>query len=508
MASRVGKGFGFGGKLCAVLIVAAVCGFVWAMVERGLGPSDLVRIFRQGSGEVAAAPDRTTPPPPPSSAKPHDPGPDPRPDPRPDPPRTADPKLYSASAMEALFRDVESRLRAGQIKEARDKVGQFNKLLVPPEQAAKFRDVEARATACHKLLLETSPGAAIPMPEMAEIVTASGTRGIFVKNLFESQDEIAYETLTGIRARTPRAQVRELTKLAEPGRRAAALDHELERLCQGRGVTVKRDPGAWTFAAGSSVPGLAFFDLADFCARNGHAPRLVPLFDEALRRDPSLLDTVHEAKADRMIDVLLYFVSLHAKEDAKTAYAILRARYRDTRAYREKVDTDADVTEAYLVLVGERVARATAPPPPEDPPVAPPPPPDPVGHPPPPPDPDPVQPDPPPSDEDPDAVKMGKTELPVGSPEAIFKLCAQGDASFDQAMKHLRRSDSTANPGGWAAENKKALELFSKAFDSYQAAQTEFDKAGLPVPSSLVKRFRDTTMSRALCRKRAVSSKK
>jgi len=494
--ARRGSDFHFAGKLVVVLVLAAIGGFVWAMWETGRGPGDILKLF--GGGETAAvepakkdAAKETPPPPPPATKKDT-----PKDLPKDAPKQPA--KGYSAVEMESLFRDVDGKLAAGRIKEARDRIAGFNRLLVPPEHAARFRELETKTDLCHKLLQETSPGAAVPLPEMAEIVTLVGTRGILVKNLVEMGDEYAYETLTGIRSRLPKAQVRELTKLTETGRRMAAVDYELERLCQSRGVYATRAPNGMVFTAPVSVTGMAFFDLADFCARNGHNARLVPLFEESHRRDPGILATVHESKADRMVNVFFYFLSLHSKDDARTAYAILKTRYRDTKSYRDRIESDTDVVDGYQVLVGEKIAKALPPPRPEDPPVKPPPDPE--------PDP-PVKPPPTVEGSDPKPVTTGATPLPDGAPDAAARCVRQGDGYYDEARKHLLNSDPNLNPDGWAAENKRALDLFTRAFEQYEAAQNAYDKAGQSVPSSLLKRFRETQMSRSLCRKRAVSSK-
>jgi hypothetical protein len=68
-------------------------------------------------------------------------------------------------------------------------------------------------------------------------------------------------------------------------------------------------------------------------------------------------------------------------------------------------------------------------------------------------------------------------------------------------MEHLVKANPTTNPRGYTDENRKALELLDQAFQDYAAAQDLF---GSSVPSSLIKRFRDTQMTRSFCRKRSV----
>ena len=84
----------------------------------------------------------------------------------------------------------------------------------------------------------------------------------------------------------------------------------------------------------------------------------------------------------------------------------------------------------------------------------------------------------------------------------------KGDEMFKEAMKRVLNSSSEKNPEGWAAENKKALELLTKAFDQYYwPAQEAFEKAKKPNPTALLRRVRQLQMTKAMCRKRAVSSK-
>ncbi|MBI2933399.1 MAG: hypothetical protein HYY16_17275 [Planctomycetes bacterium] len=481
--------FHFGRKLLLVLIASAVIGLVWAMVETRRTPEDLMSLFRPAPPERTEEASSVTPPKRPEA-----------PDPKPivkEPPRKAanpaeSPKPYTNAAMKAVFADVEDKLRAGRIKEARDRLAACNKQLISPDLAAPFRELERKVEGYHMLLLETNPGALVPTPELAELVTAAGTRALIVRNVAQAGSDTVFETLDGIRSRLPTSDVRELTRITDPGRQRAALDYELEHQCARNGIRVMKNSMAWTFEARNGAAGLAFFDLADFCARNGHATRLTALLDEAIKHDPGILQTVHEAKAERMVNVFLYFVSLRAKEDAKAAYNILKARYRDTRTYREKVEGDGDVTEAYRVLVGERVAKVLPSSDPQKDPVTT----------------ETADPEPSPVEEGaPEPFDTSGTELPEGGPEPAARLVRDGDAHFDVAMKHLRNSDPNRNPTGWASENKKALEALTKAFEAYLAAQSEFERARREIPSSLLKRFRDTQMSRSLCRKRAVSTR-
>src|SRR6185436_17391685 len=217
------------------------------------------------------------------------------------------------------------------------------------------------------------------------------------------------------------------------------------------------------------------FDLADFCARNGANDKLVPLFDEALARDPDLLNTVHEAKADRMVEVLIYFLSINSASDARKTGDLLKERYADTKSYRDRVANDADINNAMDMVLKRPIkplAKADLPP------VKPTP--SPVD----------VKPEKPETPEQPapptpvtpatpqkpepasDTARGGDGDRPleptaVGMPDGtnakITDLVSKGDRYFNEAMVHLRNSDPSINPDGWADENKKALKLFMQA---------------------------------------------
>lgn len=104
-----------------------------------------------------------------------------------------------------------------------------------------------------------------------------------------------------------------------------------------------------------------------------------------------------------------------------------------------------------------------------------------------------------------------KIDVPFAKvPKATAKvdeLVRWGDRLYTRAMRHLTNSDPTANPDGWAQENKEALRLFQQANqEGYIPAQDEYGR--VPVPPELLDRVRETMMRTALCRKRAVSARR
>ena len=514
--------FGFRGKLFVVCLLAIATGFIWAVVGSGRTLSDVARMFSSDEGHAAApVPATRLPsiPTPKATPTPDQPPAAPKvPDPAPAPPAAG----YSAAKMTALFGEIDGQLKRGRIKEARELFKRQDAALVPETDLERFRALDESLGRYHQLLLQ-SVGATVDLPQIAELEIRGGG-AIIVKNLQESETEYRFETLAGIRSRLPKTSVASLRR-APPDGRGVLVDEELEKLASYRNIRVEKkqtDAGfEWTFsdAGRTAVPGVAYFELADFCARNGRNNRIVPLFQEGLKRDPDLVRNVFERAAERMVDTFLYFMSIRAKEDARSALASLTDRYRTSRAYRERIEGDADIRNAYADLFESATAmgpKSDAPPgPPSNPPKPPPepepepnpPPPDPA---PPPPPPDDAQKPPPnPPDDDPDRVEGAEpTILPSDAPAKAVELVKKGDELFKQAMKHILNSDSQKNPTGWAAENRAALELLKKAHDSYYyPAQEVFEKAKRPNPTTLLRRVRQVQMTRALCRKRDVASK-
>jgi len=525
----VRRPFGFPGKLLLMVLLSIVGGFLWAMADSGRTFSDVAKIISSEPGPETVT---TVPPPAPPRGVPVPPGVPPivgRPPAPPAPP--PGPTSYTVEKMAALFDEVDGHLRQGRIKEARELFRRQNSSLVPAAQMERYRRVEEEIGRYHQLLSLTIHGAAIDLPQMAELDLKSGGT-LVVKNLQESETEYRFETLSGIRSRVAKGSVTGLRKY-EKERAGILVDEELERQASYRGIRVAKEKTAsttvWKFIDGPQGPvsGYIYFQLADFCARNGRNSRLVPLFAEGLKRDPNLPTTVFEKKAEQFVDVFLYFISVRAKEDARAAYEHLTKTYRTSKAFRDRVETDRDVREAYADLFDTAMAEAPKNPPPStpeppapapppapepdpEPPPDPPPPPAPGDPPaPPPPPPPPPAPKPPPVDVDPDRVDGAEpTILPPDAPAKAVELVKKGDEMFKEAMKRVLNSSSEKNPEGWAAENKKALELLTKAFDQYYwPAQEAFEKAKKPNPTALLRRVRQLQMTKAMCRKRAVSSK-
>lgn len=492
---------GIGGKIFLALLLAGVVGYVWACIEKGRSPLAILKLF-SGKEEPAPATPAVVKKEP--KAEPAVPVPKPElPKPKVEPPkvepaRPETARTYSAVEMNGLFVSLDEFLRRGEIFKAREKVQNTSRLMLPPDFSAKFADYEARVGRYHALLLETTKGGTVKMPPMTQVFMKSGGK-LVVKVLSETKDAIFFESITGIRGKVLKTEAEEIKPITEVYA-AAEVKLELIKKCGYAGLEVADTPGkplVYSEKPGRKVTGLQiFFDLADFCARNGANDKLIPLFDESLKRDPDLLVSVHEAKAERLVNLLLFFLGINSALDAQKTLEILKDRYADTRAYQKQVTGDQ---ELQTILAHKRPSAPVAiadRKPPTAPPSTPP---------------DVSKPNPPPAQ--PDSTEPARPSEPTAAPlpentsAKIGGLVSAGDRHFNEAMKHLQNSDPNLNPEGWADENKKALESFMKAnLEGYVPAQDLYSSGA--VPQALLDRVRETTMRSSLCRKRSVSTRK
>jgi len=516
--------YGLGAKLVVAVILALLCGYLWACFEEKQSPLALLMKFLPA--EEPAAP--KAPSPPKEIAK-STPPPTPKKDPvkpveapivKPAPPTpapVAGPKMYSAVDMSILFNETDDLLRRGKLFEARDKVQNTSRLMIPSDSLAKFTDYEGRVGRYHSLLLETTKGGTIEMPKMTQVLIKNGGK-LVVKVLTEDTASITYETLTGIRSKIEKSRCEEIRSL-EPVYGRVEVSLELKKQADYKGLLVEQEPGkplSLKEKPGRKVTGLQVFDLADFCARNGANDKLVPLFDEALARDPDLLNTVHETKADRMVDVLVYFLSIKATYDARKTLEILKDRYAESKSYKERVSGDAEFMTAMDVALTARksapIAKVDSQPAPKPaieipglPPKEKTP-----GN-----DPKPVDPPVAKPSETPEPVRVTDPERPIdvtsvsmpdGTAQKIADLVAKGDKYFKEAMDHLNNCDPRVKPESAAEENKLALKAFKAANECYIPAQDLYGNNRVPEP--LLDRVRDCTQRAYFCRKFAVTSRK
>ena len=512
MASKVE--YNLGTRFFKAGLLAAALGFGLAcwetktnpikLVTRAIGSSDTASTENGGKEPVAVTPSPTgsTPSnPSPTVVTPErDPGPSRNTTPvapvTPDPVKVViKPKsnTLSTSRVTALFKKIEDHLRRGRIFEARQEISSVRQLSLPPEFSVQYRDTKDRVEKYYELLLETTKGGAIEMPLLTEMELKNGHMMV-VRILKEDATSYTFETLTGLRAKHSRKLVRSTKKL-DKLYSSVHITNALKKQCSYRGVTVEgtgSKPLVYVVQPGRKVTGFHFFEFADFCARNGANNKLVAIFDEALKRDPNILTTVHEIKGERMVNVLLYFLSI-GSDDAELTFDLLKRRYTDTRAYRDLL-SDSDMREALAYAELETAPAATPfPPPGRDPSPG-------IR----PPDPRPTQ--------RPTSKRRKKgdptsADLPGNTVPKVQNYVAIGDRNFKKAMERLLNSDPNNNPAGWAGENKKALEYFMKAnMDGYLPAQDTYT-VNADIPQSLLDRVRETTMRSSMCRKRSVSTR-
>ena len=507
----------FGGKLVLAIFLAIVAGFIWACIDTGDGFQKLLGLFGAGKAPADTSPrvvKKPTPKPEPPKPKPV-PKAIPKP-PTPKPPATPAPaprRTYSAIEMSSLFGTLDNYIKRGQFFDARNKLKNTSRLRIPRESIAQFAEVERRVEEYNSLMRETTKQGFVKMPVLTRIRIKNAGQ-LIVKVLAQDPIAVFYETITGLRSKIDKSRIESMEELPPPYARVE-VRRQLQKQAGYKGLDASGPlsrPLTYRIKGGRIPTGLQYFDLADFCARNGLNDELVTLFGEALKRDPNLVTTVHEVKADRMVNVLLYFLSINSAADAENALDHLKNHYGDTRAYRDKVATDTDVKTAIEIVLRPpstelaiaKPAPAPAPSPAPTPvpanpnaprPVTPAPLPRPVAV----PDASPPAPRP---------VRREPTEVAVADASSrVRTLIAKGDAYFKKAMRHLLNSDPNVNPDGWAAENKKALEYFFKANnEGYVPAQDLYANSAA-IPKALLDRVRETTMRSSLCRKRYVSSR-
>jgi len=69
--------------------------------------------------------------------------------------------------------------------------------------------------------------------------------------------------------------------------------------------------------------------------------------------------------------------------------------------------------------------------------------------------------------------------LPPTTPEKVREMVAHGDELFTQATPAFRRADPEAG-SGWETQNAMAIDLYTRARESYEAAQAEYGKVSSP----------------------------
>jgi hypothetical protein len=381
---------------------------------------------------------------------------------------------------------IEKRLTRGKFDEARQAFAKIDREKIPDEGLADFRRLEDRFLFYLRLLAESSPGRLLPPPKLYKFARVSGKEDVAV--LITSDEKSYYiETLSGIGTKLSRKSVKGEPVELTPVQAQVHAEEILENRCDGRGILRrKKDELIVEFydnpKKNPPPNAMAYFDMADFCAENGLAELIPMLLDSARERDPNIVATAHEAKAERKIGLLKFYDKNHLKEDMNEEFKLLNARYFDTSVFSREI--------AWLQSKFGSAVRTEPPPPPPPPveatrPIA--------GEP----------PKSPPAVPDFEGWERDYTG-PLTLEEAKKKE-ASGDDLYKKGKQHLQNSDPNENPGGWIAENREALKFMTQASEEYDIAQTIHQKLGKNIPKQLLDKARETNMIRSMCRKRAVS---
>lgn len=481
---------GFAPKLAATIVIALLAGFAWAWIERkGL------RFDSPGSSTPAK------PEPKKDGKDAGDPGRKEAPVTKTDPTKNTERKrdgetavTISESRLASILKTVEIQIAAGKYLEAWNALSEVKDIQVGSDESrARLRATRERVQTYLRLIRETRLGATIRMPEITRLHTPHRTK-VVVRRLTEDSAKYHFEDLGGGRWSVSKSDVARTEKL-DPFEAFVEIWEALVPRAARAGIVAveEKKNGVYVHrfeeAPNRKPAGWQFFDLADFCASNGANELLTPLFDEALKRDPEIVRTVHEKKGDRMVEVLFYFLSIQSIPDAEfTLTKVLLPLYSDTRAYRDRVLADEDARKLIAQVLKTEV-KFTPPDKPRDET----------------PESTTKRDEPPVRVTEPKTSTTGFAPMPGDTTSAVRARVEEGDRAFKSATDHLLLSDPNANPEGWAAENKKAYELYKQAAGAYEAAQGLYGSATVPQP--LLDRFRDAQMRMSLCRKRAVSGR-
>ena len=85
----------------------------------------------------------------------------------------------------------------------------------------------------------------------------------------------------------------------------------------------------------------------------------------------------------------------------------------------------------------------------------------------------------------------------------VAVLMRKGNALVEEAAVHVRATDPIRNPDGWRDENRKALDLFLRAYrEGYSPAISLYDELET-IPESILEGMRNGHLGEEECRQRA-----
>lgn len=483
-------------RLMTGVSIGTAVGLIWACIETGKTPLDLFVSRRPPRVDVPKVeptplPLPTTLPPVISSAPPPAP-PEPLPAP-PVPPVPESPRIARMAPAEwtALRNQVDWKVVHGDFSGALQSLQVLETRHPPEESAEEAKDLVERIKSYIELVGEMDSRCVREPPRLMHFTLVSGQSRMAA--LVTRDDRWLYiDELTGLAEKLDRTHLREPPRELTREEALVYVEWVLERRCSNRGIICERKNGSGNIEAFFDNPrrrippsALDYFDVAEFCAENGLARYVAMLLEIARKREENLVRAVREAKAAGLIKLIRQYERLGLFLERGEAFARLNSRYFETDTFRREIawlkeKFGARVKEPPRIAStlparpkGEKGGRESS-----------------------------AVPQPvPPSEEGWEREYKG----PVSLTEAEACM-ARGDGFFKEGKRHLARSDPNENPRGWAEENRKALDLMSKAWEQYDNAQIIYQRLRKPIPRELLDKHRETNMIRAMCRKRAVRS--
>jgi tetratricopeptide (TPR) repeat protein len=394
-----------------------------------------------------------------------------------------------AHSFEDVFkamREAETEIKAARFEEARTALSKFETPRVPEKLQKEFKTLHDRAE-LHSTLLRESMLTPAKEPPRLTTIEFRVPKGPFTGTVLSSDDKkVEVLLLSNIAVSFEKFEILQMTEV-DALRAKRMVEAELER--RWKQLSTRKPMDA--------------FRLGEFCLRNGQSDRVADCFDKAAQvaaaAGVDLVATVREEKAETLYDTFVFFLSIGNIPEARGALGLLRLRYPDSPCIARAEDMERDTLKVAnaelsnkikgpkpMEIASTPVQKAEPVPAPGDATK--------------PPDnmvdsakpvvakvPEPLSVEPPPA-----PVSQDKQD-------SFRALVNEANANYDKALEHLKRSDPKTNPDNWLKENNVALELLTKAFNSYNQALDVYNDP------SLWSKVTDTNFKRVLCRKRQIN---
>lgn len=460
-------------KFVLAVLLGLPIGLAWAVWESGKSPKEILDKLSAGPNPTPAPTPSPPPPTPPTPTPPSPPSPIP---PSPPPPTV---KYYTAGEFDKLDESVDLAVFRGNLVGAEKALKAIDEPRVPGEKREAYLRRRDRLAAYRALLLLTDAGDFVAAPELWQVDLKTGVPPLYVRIIYQTQDDYFCEHLTGIRITYHKGVIRGTPTKVSDTIREGMVREELMARAEKKKIKMKSSPRSgtigFTFLADPGVrpTPMEWFDLADFAVNYGLPPAATAIFDRALDADAGAASAIREIKAQRLAKSFLYYLTNNGKDEAKRILDMLNARFSQTEAFRGL--NDVWVADAYEKATGAKlIAHAPAlsqAPVIDSPPI-----------------------------EDPVKPTVGPT---VDIKEADVA-CKTGEDLLLKGKSHFDRSGSDSNPEEWEKENLNALRCFQQARDEFLRAESIYEARGREVPREISKRVTDCNMLIVMCRKRSL----